>query len=138
MWMPKPKSEGQLSPRRDAEYCGTFSGQRHAKPRLRPSANVLNEELLVCGEPLRLEPGGVLMESQRLSVQPMYTDDQCGRYVGLFEQHAPLRDFLTVAGEDDCFGRVRWNVYRDLPSTVVLERLSDKLSRDCVGGLGGR
>src|ERR1700733_10271778 len=78
------------------------------------------------------------MESQRLIVQPMYTDDQCGRYVGLFEQHAPLRDFLTVAGEDDCFGRVRWNVHRDLTSTVVLEVLSDKLPRDCAGGFGGR
>src|SRR6202161_4576958 len=37
MWMPNPKSEGQLSPRRDAEHCGTFSAQRHAKPRLCPS-----------------------------------------------------------------------------------------------------
>ncbi len=25
IWMPKPKSEGQLSTRRDAEHCGTFS-----------------------------------------------------------------------------------------------------------------
>src|ERR1700683_4253474 len=53
MWMPKPKGEGQLSTGRDAEHCGTFSGQRHGKPRLRPSTNVLDEELLVCGEPLR-------------------------------------------------------------------------------------
>jgi hypothetical protein len=77
------------------------------------------------------------MEPQRLIGQPMYTDDHCGRYVGLLEQPAPLRDSLTVAGEDDCFGRVRRNVYRDLPSIVVLEPLSDKLSRDCAGGLGG-
>src|ERR1700733_3741498 len=66
----------------------------------------------------------------------MYTDDHCGRHVGLHEQPAPLRDSLTVAGEDDCFDRVRWNVYRDLPSTIVLERLSDKLS--CARGLHGR
>jgi hypothetical protein len=77
------------------------------------------------------------MESQRLIVQPMYTDDHCGRYGGLRKQLTPLRDFLTVAGEDDCFGPIRWNVYRDLPSTVVLEGLSDKLSRDCAGGVGG-
>ncbi len=77
------------------------------------------------------------MEPQRLIGQPMYTDDHRGRYVGLLEQPAPLRDSLTVAGEDDCFGRVRRNVHRDLPSTVVLERLSDKLSRDCAGGLAG-
>ena len=68
----------------------------------------------------------------------MYTDDHCGRYVGLLEQPAPLRDSLTVTGEDDCFGRVRWNAHRDLPSTVALERLGDKLYRYCAGGLGGR
>jgi hypothetical protein len=50
----------------------------------------------------------------------MYTDDHGGRGVGLLEQLAPLRDSLTVTGEDDCFGRVWWNVHRDLPSTVVL------------------
>src|ERR1700691_143634 len=78
------------------------------------------------------------MEPPRLVGQPMYTDDHCGRYVGLLERPAPLRNSLTVAGEDDSFGWVRWNVYRDLPSTVVLERLSDKLSRDCTGGHRGR
>jgi len=67
----------------------------------------------------------------------MYTDDHCGRYVGLLKQPAPLRDSLTIAGEDDCFGRVGWNVHRDLPSTVVLERLGDQLSRDCSGWLSG-
>src|SRR5579863_5865833 len=78
------------------------------------------------------------MKPQRLIGQPMYTDDHCGRYVGLLEQPAPLRDSLTVSGEDDCFGRVRWNVHCDLSSTVVLEHLGDKLSGDCVGGLSGR
>src|SRR5580698_2900818 len=78
------------------------------------------------------------MEPQRLIGQPMYTDDHCGRYVDLLEQPAPLRDFLTVTAEDDCFGRVLWNIHRDLPSTVVLEHLGDKLSRDCAGGPGGR
>src|SRR5213078_4797813 len=78
------------------------------------------------------------MEPQRLIGQPMYTDDHCGRYVGLLDQPAPLRDSLTVTGEDDCFGRVRWNLHRDLPSTVVLEHLGDQLSRDCTGGLGRR
>src|SRR5689334_14058484 len=78
------------------------------------------------------------MEPQRLIGQPMCTNDQCGRYAGLLEQPAPLRDALTVTAEDDCFGRVRWNVHRDLPSTVVLEHLCDKLSRDCAGGLSGR
>src|ERR1700728_99392 len=77
------------------------------------------------------------MEPQRLIGQSMHTDDHGGRYVGLLEQPAPLRDSQTVPGEDDCFGWVRWNVYRDLPSTIVLERLSDKLSGNCAGGLGG-
>src|SRR5579863_3497720 len=78
------------------------------------------------------------MKPQRLIGQPMYTDDHCGRYVGLLEQPAPLRDSLTVTGEDDCFGLVRWNVHRDLPSTVVLEHLDNKLSRGLAGGPGGR
>src|SRR6202021_3512706 len=125
--MPKPKSEGQLSPRRDAEHCGTFSGQPHVKPRLRPSANVLDEELLVCREPLRLKTRRVLMEPQHLIGQPMYTDDHCGRYVGLLEQPAPLGDSLTVTGEDDCFGRVPRNVHCDLPPPILLEHLRDKL-----------
>src|ERR1700723_2866347 len=77
------------------------------------------------------------MKPQGLIGQPMYTDDHCGRYIGLLEQPAPLRDSLTVTGEDDCLGQVRRNVHRDLPSTVVLERLGDKLSRDYAVGLGG-
>ncbi len=56
IWMPKPKSEGQLSTCRDPQYRRTFRGQRHAKPRLRPSANLLDEEHLVCREPLRRQP----------------------------------------------------------------------------------
>jgi hypothetical protein len=78
------------------------------------------------------------MKPQRLIAQPMYTDDHCGRYVGLLEQPAPLWDSLTVAGEDNCFGRVRWNVYRDLPSAAVLEHSGDKLSPDYAGGRGRR
>ena len=76
------------------------------------------------------------MESQRLIGQPMYPDNHCGEYAGLLEQSAPLRDSLTVAGENDCLGRVWWNAYRDLSPPVVLERIIDKLSRDCAGGLG--
>src|SRR6516162_1968269 len=60
IWMTKPKSEGQLSTRRDAEHCGMFSAQLHAKLRLRPSANVLDEELLVCRETSRLQARRVL------------------------------------------------------------------------------
>jgi hypothetical protein len=52
-WMPKTNREGQLSTRRGAEHCGTFRGQRHTKPQLRPSANVLDEELIVCRKALR-------------------------------------------------------------------------------------
>jgi hypothetical protein len=50
--MPKPKSKSQFTTRRDAEHRGTFSGQRHAKPRFRPLENVIDEELLVCRETL--------------------------------------------------------------------------------------
>jgi len=59
------------------------------------------------------------MEPQHLIGQPMHTDD----YVGLFWQPAPLRDSLTVTGENDCFG-VWWNVPRDLPSTPSYSNIS--------------
>ena len=73
------------------------------------------------------------MEPQYLLGQPyVYADDHCGRPAGLLEQR--LHD---VTGEDDCFGRVRWSLNCDLPSTVVLDRFGHKLSRDCAGGLGG-
>src|SRR3954464_6646976 len=78
------------------------------------------------------------MEPHFLIGQSMYTDDHRRRYGSLLEQPPPPRDRLTVAGEDDCFGRVRWNVHRDLPSTVVLEHPGDKLSRDRARVPGGR
>src|SRR5580658_3183238 len=65
----------------------------------------------------------------------MCTDDHRGRHVGLIEYPAPLRDSLTVTGEDNRFGRIRWNVHRDLPSTLVREHLGDQLSGDGAGGL---
>src|SRR5580658_10856215 len=65
----------------------------------------------------------------------MCTDDHRGRHVGLLEHPAPLRDSLTVTGENNRFGRILWNVHRDLPSTLVREHLGDKLSGDCTGGL---
>ena len=60
----------------------------------------------------------------------VYTDDHRGRYVGRLEDSAPLRDQLTVTGEHDRLGRIRRDVHRDLPATVVLERLGDELSLD--------
>src|SRR5579863_2218252 len=70
------------------------------------------------------------MEAQDLIVQTVDTDDHGGRSAGLLERLAPPRDSLAVGGEDDCLGRARRNVYRDLPSAIELERLGDELSRD--------
>ena len=69
------------------------------------------------------------MEPQRLIGQPVDTDDHRGRYVGRLEDppHCEIR--LTVTGEHDCLGRIRRDVHRDLPTTVVLECLGDELSR---------
>ena len=55
IWMPKSESEGKLSTRRYAQHCSTFSGQRHGKPRRRPSVNFTDKEILVRREPLRLK-----------------------------------------------------------------------------------
>ncbi len=119
-WMTKPKSEGQLSASRDAHNGGTFHGQRYAKPRLRPTANILDEEHLMCCEPDRVKDRRILMKTQCLIGQPMDTDDHCGRYRGVIAQAAPLCDLLTVTGKDDRFGRPGWNIHGDLPSTIVL------------------
>ena len=72
------------------------------------------------------------MEPQRLVGRPVHADDHRRRYVGRLEEPAPLRDQLTVTGEDDRLGRIRRDVHRDLPTTVVLERLGDQLSRHRV------
>jgi hypothetical protein len=69
------------------------------------------------------------MEPQRLIGQAVNTDDHRGRYAGRLEDSAPLRDQLTVTGEHDCLGRICRDVHRDLPTTVVIERLRDDLSR---------
>jgi hypothetical protein len=69
------------------------------------------------------------MEPQRLIGQAVYADDHRGRYVGRLEDSAPFRDQLTVTGEHDCLGRLWRDVHRDLPATVVIERLGDNLAR---------
>jgi hypothetical protein len=46
---------------------------------------------------------------------------------------APLRDQLTIAGKPDCLRKTRRDVHRDLPTTVVIERLGNELSRYRVG-----
>jgi hypothetical protein len=69
------------------------------------------------------------MEPSRLISQAMYTDNHRGRYVGRLEDSAPLRDPLTVTREHNCLGRIWRDVHRYLPTTVVLERLGNNLSR---------
>src|ERR1700747_2815423 len=69
------------------------------------------------------------MEPQRLIGRAVNTDEHRGRYVSRLEDSAPLRDHLTVTGEHDCLGRICRDVHRDLPTTVVIERLGDDLSR---------
>ena len=56
--MPKPHCERELSTRRDTEYRGSVGRQRDAEARLRPSADVLDKELLVRREPFRVKGEG--------------------------------------------------------------------------------
>lgn len=86
---PKPDSERELSTRRDTEHRGAFGGQLDAEARSCPATDILDEELLVCREPLRIKARRVLMEPQRLVGQPVYTDDHRGRHVGRLERSAP-------------------------------------------------
>src|SRR6516164_1489884 len=53
--MPKPDRERQLPTRRYTEHRGTFGWQRYPESGPRPSADVPDEELLVCREPFRVK-----------------------------------------------------------------------------------
>ena len=53
--VPEPEGEGQLSTGRDTEHRGAFGGQRDSETRPRPSADLPDEERLVCREPFRAE-----------------------------------------------------------------------------------
>ena len=53
--MPKPKSERELSTRRDTEHRSTFGGQRDSETQAHPLPDVPDEELLVCREPFRVK-----------------------------------------------------------------------------------
>src|SRR5436190_9098410 len=68
------------------------------------------------------------MKPQCLVGQAACTDNHRRRDVGRLEVAAPLRDQLTVAGKHDCIGPIGRDVHRDLPTTVVFERLGDELS----------
>jgi hypothetical protein len=67
---------------------------------------------------------------ETLIVQAVRTNDHRGRHVSRLEDLAPGRDQLAVAGEDDGLGRRRRHIDRDLPSTVVVQRLGEKLTGD--------
>jgi hypothetical protein len=45
----------QLTTRRDTAHRGAFGGQRDPETRPRPSADLADEERLVCREPFRVE-----------------------------------------------------------------------------------
>jgi len=56
--MAKPHGERELSTRRDTEHRGSVVRQRDVEARLRPSAHVLDKELLVCREPFSVKGEG--------------------------------------------------------------------------------
>ena len=56
--MAKSHGERELSTRRDTEDRGSVGRQRDVEPRLRPSAHVLDKELLVRREPFRVKGEG--------------------------------------------------------------------------------
>src|ERR1051326_1676766 len=123
--MPEPDGERELSTRRDTEHGGTADGQRDAEARPHPPAYDFDEEPLVRSEPLWGKARRILMEPQCLVGQAMRTDDHRGRYVSRLKDTAPLRNQLAITGEHNCLRLLRWDIYRDLPATVVLKHLGD-------------
>ena len=90
LWMPKPKGKGQLSTRRDAEHRGAFGRQRHAEPRPYPSADFLDEKLLVCPEPLRVEVPESTREGAASLGLPVNAHHHRGRHIGRLQVASPL------------------------------------------------
>src|SRR5262245_18101232 len=68
------------------------------------------------------------MEPLRLIERAMCTDDHRGGQVGRFEDPSPESDQPAVTAEDYGLGGTRRDIRRDLPSTVVVERLGDELA----------
>jgi hypothetical protein len=83
--MSKTDGERELSTSRHPEHRGAFGGQIHAEARPQPPMDVLDEELLVGREPLRIKTRRVLMEAQLHVRRPVDTDDHRGRRIGLLE-----------------------------------------------------
>jgi hypothetical protein len=76
------------------------------------------------GVPLRLFP--VLASLELAGAAGILT----GLWLELVGVAAAAGLVAYFIGEHDCHGRGRRDVHRDLPSTVVLERLGNKLPRD--------
>jgi hypothetical protein len=127
--MAKPDGERELSTCGNTKYRRALGGQRDSETRPRPLADVLDEELLVRREPLRVKDRRVLVEPQHLVVGPVSTDNHRRRGVGGLKDAAPPRDQLAVTCEHDCLGRNWRYVHRHLPTTVVVKPLGDELSR---------
>lgn len=128
IWMAKPDCKRQLRTCRDSEHTGPFGKYRYAKPRRCPPSEVVDEELLVCREPVRVEARRILGEPQSFVGEPVNADDHCRGHVQRCETRAPLRDQLSITGEYDCLRRARWNINGDPTPTVVVERLGDQIS----------
>src|SRR6516225_2825343 len=126
--MPEPDGEREFSARRNTEHRGTAGERRESETGPHPPSYVLDEEPLMCGEPLRIKVRRVLAQPQRLTGHAMCTDNHRDRHARSLEASSPLRDQLAITGEHDRLWRLRWNVRGYLPATVVLERLGDEPS----------
>ena len=88
-------------------FCQFCENERGSRQRgTVPKADIVDKEVFVCRESVRIEARRVLVEPQNLVSQPVDTDNHRGRHVGRLEGLTPLRDQLTVTGEHDCLGRI--------------------------------
>lgn len=94
--MAKAHGKRELCARRDAEHRGSVGWQLDREAQMSPSAQVIDEELLVCREPFEIGgewgcalPRRVLMERERLIVQAACTDHHRGRHVGSPRERLP-------------------------------------------------
>ena len=73
------------------------------------------------------------MEPQRFISHAVRADDHDRWHVRSLKSPAPLRDQLTVTGEDDRLRWLRRDVHRDLSAIIVGECLDENFARERVG-----
>jgi hypothetical protein len=70
------------------------------------------------------------VEPQRLVGRAVRANDQGRRQIRSLKTPSPVRDHVAVTGEYNRRWRIGWDVHRDLPTIIIVERLGNNLACD--------